>query len=52
MILLEDSGGLDTFPRGGNFDQDALLWYADRFIELILLDRSSNGANYIQTSMI
>jgi hypothetical protein len=34
MLLLQDLGGLDTLPGGGDLDQDAVFGDADGLVEL------------------
>jgi hypothetical protein len=35
VLLLEDLGGLDSLPGGGDLDQDALLGDTDGLVELV-----------------
>ena len=42
VLLLEDTGGLDTFPGGGDLDQDAGLVDTDGLVKLQVLSAPFN----------
>lgn len=42
VLLLEDTGGLDTFPGGGDLDQDAGLVDTDGLVQLFDLSAPFN----------
>lgn len=52
MLRLEDLGGLDAFPGGGDLDKDAVFANTDRFVQLQAFSSSSECGMDDFTSMM